>query len=133
MGTPLTRRDALLGIATGAAAAATASLADNSWAQESGEPLKGNINHSVSRWCYGQVFAGRTLPSLQTDRHQIGGITEAFGVGQRSRSHGLTCAMTSARNRALPVRLQSAKRTTTNWSPNWRKSFRWRPKRACPI
>ncbi len=94
MGTPLTRRNALLGIAGGAAAAATASLARTSLAQESGEPLKGNINHSVSRWCYGNF----SLEELCKASKRMG--IKSVELLQPSewatvKKYGLTCAMTS--------------------------------------
>jgi hydroxypyruvate isomerase len=95
MGTHLTRRDALLGIAGGAAAAATASMARTSWAQDSGEPLKGNINHSVSRWCFNKF----SLDELCVACKRMG-IKSVELLPPKEwatvKKYGLTCAMTSA-------------------------------------
>ncbi len=92
--TRLTRRDALLGIAGGAAAAATASMVHTASGGETDEPLKGNINHSVSRWCYGKI----PLDKLCEACRQIGiKSVELLPPSDWPvvKKYGLTCAMTS--------------------------------------
>ena len=94
MGTQLTRRDALLGIAGGAAAAATASMVRRSVAAEPATPLKGNINHSVSRWCYGKIPLDKLCEACQ--RMGIKSV-ELLPPSDWPvvKKYGLTCAMTS--------------------------------------
>lgn len=58
MNNPLSRRSALRKVAAGAAAFAVASkISPAAAAAESASPhkLKGNINHSACRWCYGKI------------------------------------------------------------------------------
>jgi hydroxypyruvate isomerase len=56
MKTPMTRRSALKTTAASAATLAAASLAERLQAAESAAgPLKGRINHSVCKWCYGKI------------------------------------------------------------------------------
>ena len=61
----------------------------------SAEPLKGNINHSVSRWCYGSI----SLDDLCKACQRIG-IKSVELVADKDwptlQKYGLTCAMTSA-------------------------------------
>lgn len=94
MSTKFTRRDAVLGIAGGFAAMSVASRTPTLRAEESKEPLKGNIHHSVSRWCYGKI----SLDDLCLACQRIG-IKSVELVGAETwptlKKYGLTCAMTS--------------------------------------
>jgi hydroxypyruvate isomerase len=95
MSTKMTRRDAVLGISGGVAALSVSSRAVALRASESAEALKGNINHSVSRWCYGKI----SLDDLCKACQRIG-IKSVELVGPDTwptlQKYGLTCAMTSA-------------------------------------
>ncbi|MFO7907270.1 MAG: hydroxypyruvate isomerase family protein [Planctomycetota bacterium] len=95
MKTQLTRRDAIRAAAGSAAAAATASLARDTLAGESSKKkLKGNIRHSVSRWCYGKF----SLDELCKACRRIGiESVELLKPGEWDtvKKYGLTCAMTS--------------------------------------
>ncbi len=95
MSTKITRRDAVLGIAGGVAAMSVSSRTTALHASESAEALKGNINHSVSRWCYGKI----SLDDLCKACQRIG-IKSVELVGPDDwptlQKYGLTCAMTSA-------------------------------------
>jgi hydroxypyruvate isomerase len=58
MNSPLSRRSALRQIAGATAAVAAAPLGARAMAQETSArpaPLKGRINHSACRWCYGKI------------------------------------------------------------------------------
>ncbi len=55
MSQPLTRREALRNLTTGAALIGMSSIANTSAAESGPAKLKGNINHSVCRWCYGSI------------------------------------------------------------------------------
>lgn len=94
MKTHITRRDALRHATVGGVAAATAVLTRTTMGQEAGEPLKGNIHHSVSRWCYGKF----SLDELCQACKRIG--IESVELLKPSewatvKKYGLTCAMTS--------------------------------------
>ena len=95
MSTKMTRRAAVLGIAGGVAAMSVSSRATALHASESAEALKGNIHHSVSRWCYGKI----SLDDLCKACQRIG-IKSVELVGPDDwptlQKYGLTCAMTSA-------------------------------------
>lgn len=88
------RRDFLLGVA-GAAAAGCATSRLVAAPAAPAEPLKGNINHSVSRWCYGKL----SLDELCRACQRIG-IKSVELVRETDwptlQKYGLTCAMTSA-------------------------------------
>jgi hydroxypyruvate isomerase len=95
MNYPLTRRSALRRLAgAGTAAAAVASLAPG--AARSAEPgpakLKGRINHSVCRWCYGKLSLDELCRAAQGM-----GIRSIDLVGPEEwptlKRYGLTCAM----------------------------------------
>ena len=94
MSTKITRRDAVWGIAGGVAALSVSSRTTALHATESTEALKGNINHSVSRWCYGKI----SLDDLCKACQRIG-IKSVELLGYKDwptlQKYGLTCAMTS--------------------------------------
>ena len=92
MQSSLSRRTALLGVAGGAAALVGVSLGHPARAEKSDRPLKGNINHSVCRWCYGKI----PLETLCRECRRIG-IKSIELLGPKEwptlRKYGLTCAM----------------------------------------
>jgi hydroxypyruvate isomerase len=93
-GTHVTRRDVLSGIAGSTAALAATSLSSTALGKEGVEPLKGNINHSVSRWCYGRL----SLDELCQACNRIGiKSVELLKPSEWAtvKKYGLTCAMTS--------------------------------------
>ena len=62
-------------------------------AQQSGEPLKGNINHSVSRWCYGKFSLDELCQACQ--RIGIKSVELLKPSDWATvKKYGLTCAMT---------------------------------------
>ena len=91
----ISRRSVLRNLAGGSAAAAVAvSLSRQIEAAEdpTDAPLKGRINHSVSRWCFGKI----PLEELCKACKQIGlKSIELLGPDDWPvvRKHGLTCAM----------------------------------------
>ena len=93
MKTPVSRRNALKSIATGAVAA---SLAHRLAAAESvgGGALKGRINHSVCKWCYGKIpleefcQAAKAMGLKSVELLEVGD----FPVLKK---YDLTCAMVS--------------------------------------
>jgi hydroxypyruvate isomerase len=99
MNAPISRRSALCNLAGGTAAAAAAAIGAG-WAPQSaaaeeaapGVPLKGKINHSVCRWCYGTI----PLDDLCKAAQSIG-IRSIDLLGPKewptARKYGLTCAM----------------------------------------
>ncbi len=95
MSQKVTRREAVWGIAGGVAAMSVVSGTSGLRAEESGATLKGNIHHSVSRWCYGKI----SLDDLCLACQRIG-IQSVELVGPDTwptlKKYGLTCAMTSA-------------------------------------
>ena len=100
MNAPISRRWAFCNLAGGTAAAATAAWGGQSWPPQPGQldagraagPLKGKINHSVRRWCYGSI----SLDKLCQAARAIG-IKSVELVGPEDwptlRKYGLTCAM----------------------------------------
>ena len=93
MNTPISRRSALGRISGGAAALAAANLAPGIRAAETGS-LKGRVNHSVCKWCYGKIpleefcQAGKTIGLQSVELLEV----KDFPV---LKNHGLTCAMVS--------------------------------------
>jgi hydroxypyruvate isomerase len=91
MKSTVTRRTALAGLASGAAVMGTP-LARSAPAGEGSSPLKGNINHSVCRWCYRNI----PLETLCRECKRIG-IKSIELVGPDEwptlKKYGLTCAM----------------------------------------
>ncbi len=91
----LSRRDAICRVAGATAAvAATFPLCSAAAEAESQPQLKGNINHSVCRWCYGKI----PLEDLCQAAASIGlKSVELLGPDEwpTLREHGLTCAMGS--------------------------------------
>jgi hydroxypyruvate isomerase len=91
MSSPLTRRAALQTLATGAVLLGNAGL--GTAASAAGAPaLKGNINHSVCRWCYGRI----PLEDLCQGAREIGlQSVELQGPDEWPvlKRFGLTCAM----------------------------------------
>lgn len=88
------RRSALKTIAKGAAVAATASASHKTMAahHESAETLKGNIRHSVCKWCYKDY----TLDELCAAAARIGmESVELVNIDEAPtlRKHGLTSAL----------------------------------------
>jgi len=93
MKNPLSRRSALARMAGGAAAAAAASLAPTVLAEDApAAKLKGNINHSVCRWCYSSI----PLEDLCAAAKQMG-LKSIDLLGPKEfptvQKHGLVCAM----------------------------------------
>ncbi len=90
----ITRRSALRAMAGSAAVIGAASLPSPlaASAQEAPVKLKGNIHHSVSRWCYGKI----SLDDLCEFSKKIG-IESIDLLGpedwQTVKKHGLVCAM----------------------------------------
>ncbi len=64
------------------------------WA-ESAEPLKGNIHHSVSRWCYGMLSLDELCQACQRMGIQSVELLKEDNWAT-VKKYGLTCAMTSA-------------------------------------
>lgn len=96
MKTKLSRRTALKATATSAVALASASLANRLEAAEAaaGGALKGRINHSVCKWCYGKI----PLEEFCQAAKQIGlQSVELLTVDDfpTLKKHGLVCAMVS--------------------------------------
>lgn len=89
-----TRRSA---VATAALAAAGEALWHRLDAAEQAAPMKGNIQHSVCKWCYPKI----SLDDLCVAAKDIGlGSIELLGPNDwpTLKKHGLTCAMTTAPN-----------------------------------
>ena len=89
----ISRRSLLRNVAGGTvAAAAAATLPRSLRAAEARTKLKGNINHSVCRWCYGKI----PFEDLCKAARQIGlKSIELLGPDQwpTLKKHGLTCAI----------------------------------------
>jgi len=98
MKSTMSRRSALTKIA-GTAAIAAAGIAPRLVAAQATAPakLKGNINHSVCRWCYGKV----SLDDLCKASREMGIVAidllnpDEFAT---VKNHGLTCSMVSFPN-----------------------------------
>ena len=92
----ISRRSALHNLAAGTAAPTAAALSICTRTQADGKPasskLKGRVNHSVCRWCYG----GIPLDKLCREAAAMG-IKSVELVGPKDwptlKKHGLTCAM----------------------------------------
>ncbi len=90
----ISRRTALHNLAAGTAATTAAALSLGNQARAADKPakLKGNINHSVSRWCYGRI----PLDKLCQEAVAMG-IKSIELVGPKDwptlKKYGLTCAM----------------------------------------
>ncbi len=97
MATSVSRRSVIAGFVGGVAVAGTGIVAARG--DQPPAPLKGNINHSVSRWCYGKI----PLEELCKFCKRIG-IKSVELLGPKDwptlKRYGLTCAMVSP-----PVRL----------------------------
>jgi len=95
MKTKLSRRTALKATATSAVALASASLASRLEAADvAASALKGRINHSVCKWCYGKI----PLDEFCQAARQIGlRSVELLTVDDfpTLKKHGLVCAMVS--------------------------------------
>jgi len=97
MNSPITRRSALKKLAgTGAAAAAAASVFPGAITMGAPAPSsrKGNINHSVCRWCYGKIELEKLCEaSRDMGIHSVELILpKDFATVQK---FGLICAMSS--------------------------------------
>ncbi len=95
MKSKLSRRSALRHVAAGAViAAAAGDLNRRMAAAERVGGLKGRINHSVCRWCYGKI----SLEDLCVAARDMGiGSIDLLGLDEIpvARKHDLTCAMVS--------------------------------------
>ncbi len=96
MNSPLTRRSALKTLAGTAAITAVAANLNHrlSAADRAAGPVKGNINHSVCKWCYPDI----SLEDLSVAGREIGlRSIELLTVDEipTVKKHGLTCAMVS--------------------------------------
>lgn len=102
---PISRRSVLGSLASGSAAAVAASLGSiavsGRAAEDAPAKLKGNVNHSVCRWCYGKI----PLEELCQAAVRIG-IKSIELVGPKDwpllKKHGLTCAMGSGAGMGIP-------------------------------
>lgn len=86
------RRSALKHFASGAALLSTSTLANSMPTSEYGKPLKGNINHSVCKWCYNDV----PLEEFCVAAKKMGlQSVELLGPEEWPilKKHGLTCAL----------------------------------------
>lgn len=92
----MSRRSALKKASGAAAALAAASLAPRLTAADAAPatPLKGRINHSVSKWCYGKIPSEEFYKACKEMGIQSVELMEVkdFPV---LKQHGLTCAMVS--------------------------------------
>src|SRR5882724_3590146 len=95
MTTPLSRRSALGKLAGGAVVAATtASLSHRLEAADAASGLKGQINHSVCKWCYEKIpleefcQAGKAMWLQSVELLQPSDFPTL-------KKHDLTCAMVS--------------------------------------
>lgn len=97
MKSAMTRRSALTKLAGTAAVAATATLRSRAAEESTAAPLKGNINHSVCRWCYGSL----SLDELCRASKAMGIVAidllnpDEFDTVKK---HGLTCSLVSFPN-----------------------------------
>lgn len=93
MTTRISRRSAILNLAGGAAAAASFSCAKNILAAETAAAkLKGRVNHSVCRWCYGSIPLDdlcAAAAAMGIKSIDLAGPDEWPTLAK----HGLTCAM----------------------------------------
>ncbi|MGD1892857.1 MAG: hydroxypyruvate isomerase family protein [Cyclobacteriaceae bacterium] len=88
-----TRRSAIKHLAGSAALISTTSIS-SSMAQPTATSLKGNINHSVCKWCYGSI----PLEEFCISAKEMGiKSVELLGLKEWPilEKHGLTCAMAS--------------------------------------
>ena len=90
----ISRRNALLAM-TGAAALSTTSLATTLRGDDPQPPLKGNINHSVSRWCYGRIPMEQFCQACRDMGIKSIELLKPSDWAD-VKKYGLTCAMTSA-------------------------------------
>lgn len=91
---PITRRSAVGRLAATTALAAVTTVAEGIRAAEGDRKLKGRINHSVCKWCYGKI----PLEEFCKASKEIG-LTSVELLQPSDfptlRKHGLTCAMVS--------------------------------------
>jgi hydroxypyruvate isomerase len=95
MKTPLTRRSALRHLAAGTLATGTLTAIDSSLGAQPGAPtLKGRINHSVCKWCYGDIPLEKFCAAAKAIGIQS---VELLAVSDFPilKQHGLVCAMVS--------------------------------------
>ncbi len=93
---PISRRNAVRHITAGAAVVAASTVARGIRAAEAATPanLKGRINHSVCKWCYGKI----PLEDFCKSAKEIGlASVELLQPGDfpTLKKYGLTCAMVS--------------------------------------
>ena len=93
---PISRRNAVRHITAGAAVVAASTVARGIRAAEAATPsnLKGRINHSVCKWCYGKI----PLEEFCKSAREIGlASVELLQPGDfpTLKKYGLTCAMVS--------------------------------------
>jgi hydroxypyruvate isomerase len=91
---PISRRTAVRHLTAGAAVAAASTVARGMQAAEAGGNLKGRINHSVCKWCYGKI----PLEEFCKAAKEIG-LTSVELLQPSDfptlKKYGLTCAMVS--------------------------------------
>ncbi len=102
MKTRLSRRTAIGGVAGSAAALAAARFVWGAYAAEESAPaLKGRINHSVCRWCYGRIPLEELCKAAKAM-----GIKSVELLGPKEwpvvKQFGLTCAMASVPGAGIP-------------------------------
>jgi hydroxypyruvate isomerase len=94
MNNEIPRRSALKTLASSAALAATSGIATQAAHHQKGGSLKGNIHHSVCKWCY----RNQTLKEVCQKAKDIGmEAIDLLGVDDYPtlKKFGLTCAVTS--------------------------------------
>jgi hydroxypyruvate isomerase len=105
MSTRISRRSALRRLAGSAATLTAAAWSPALTAAEaSGTQLKGNINHSVCRWCYGKI----TLDDLCVAAKGMGiKSIDLLGVNEfaTAKKYGLVCAMVTGVPGGIPTGL----------------------------
>lgn len=91
---PISRRSAVRQLSAGAAIVAASTVARGIQAAEAAANLKGRINHSVCKWCYGKI----PLDDFCKSAKEIGLTSVELlqpGDFPTLKKHGLTCAMVS--------------------------------------
>ena len=95
MNANLSRRSALRQLGVGATAVAIASnFSGRLAAEESAPKLKGRVNHSVCKWCYGKIPLEEFCPAAKAMGLQSVELLEVKDF-PTLKQHGLTCAMVS--------------------------------------
>ena len=125
----ISRRTAIKTVLAGSAAMAVSGMEAAAPAKkkkvEKPEPLKGNIRHSVSKWCFGsypldefcEICKNIGIESIELLDPKDWPIVQ---------KHGLTVAM--AQGAGLGTGGSMIPSCMTSWLPVMNKSFRWWPR-----